>query len=449
VQNAPALRKTFVIFFAPMILSNILQSMFGTINSAYLGQMIGVEALAASSVFFPMMFFFVSFVMGLASGATVLIGQAWGSSQPDKVRAVAGTAFTVALMLAALIALGGALFARPLVVALATPPGIVDEAASYARVMMITMPLTFAFILTTSMLRGVGDTVTPLIALAISTSLGLVVTPALIRGWYGLPQLGVASAAWASACSSVVTLAWLHIRLARRKHPLAMNSEFLRAMGLDVPLLKTILRLGIPAALGMVVMSVAELILLGLVNGFGAEATAAYGVVNQVFSYTQFPALSIAIAVSILGAQAIGRGQSVQIGRIVRTGLEMNVVLTGSLVALGYLFSRPLTSLFITDAAVLDMSQRLLHIVLWSSVLFGMSTVFSGAMRASGTVWLPLLISSFAIVAIKVPLAIVLSRHLGIDGVWIAYPATFAAMFVLQMSYYMLVWRKREIRRLI
>jgi MATE family, multidrug efflux pump len=449
VQNPPALRKTFVIFFAPMMLSNILQSMFGTINSAYLGQMIGVDALAASSVFFPMMFFFISFVMGLASGATVLIGQAWGSGQPDKVRAVAGTAFTVALMLAALIAIAGALFSRPLVIALATPPRIVDEAASYARVMMITMPLTFAFILTTSMLRGVGDTMTPLIALAISTSLGLVVTPALIRGWLGLPQLGVASAAWASAASSVVTLAWLHVRLARRKHPLAMTTELLHAMRLDVPLLRTILRLGIPAALGMVVMSVAELILLGLVNGFGADATAAYGVVNQVFSYTQFPALSIAIAVSILGAQAIGRGQSVQIGRIVRTGLEMNVVLTGSLVALGYLFSRSLMSLFITDAAVLDMSQRLLHIVLWSSVLFGMSTVFSGAMRASGTVWLPLLISSFAIAAIEVPVAIVLSRHLGIDGVWIAYPVTFAAMFVLQMSYYMLVWRKREIRRLI
>jgi len=82
-------------------------------------------------------------------------------------------------------------------------------------------------------------------------------------------------------------------------------------------------------------------------------------------------------------------------------------------------------------------------------VLFGMSTVFSGAMRASGTVWMPLLISIFAIAAIEVPSAIVLSRHIGIEGVWIAYPITFCAMFLLQMSFYLLVWRKRAIRRLI
>jgi Na+-driven multidrug efflux pump len=127
----------------------------------------------------------------------------------------------------------------------------------------------------------------------------------------------------------------------------------------------------------------------------------------------------------------------------------MNLFLTGGLVALGYLFSRALMSLFITDSAVIDLAQGLLHIVLWSSVLFGMATVFSGIMRASGTVWTPLLISVFAIAAIEVPSAIVLSRVIGIEGVWIAYPITFSAMCLLQMSFYLLVWRKRAITRLI
>jgi Na+-driven multidrug efflux pump len=134
---------------------------------------------------------------------------------------------------------------------------------------------------------------------------------------------------------------------------------------------------------------------------------------------------------------------------IVRTGLEMNLVLTGGLVALGYLFSRPLMGLFIVDSTVLELAQELLHITLWSMVLFGMATVFSGAMRAGGTVWMPLLISIAAITLIEVPAAIVLSRTIGIKGVWIAYPVTFATMFVLQMAYYGLVWRKRKIERLI
>jgi putative MATE family efflux protein len=432
-----------------MMLSNILQALFGTINNVYLGQMIGVDALAAVSVFFPVMFFFVAFVMGLSSGATVLIGQAWGAGEPGKVRAVAGATLTVALLCATTIAVFGGVFSRPLLIALATPPDILEEASAYARIMMITMPLTFVFILLTAMLRGVGDTMTPLLALTISTTVGLAVTPALIRGWLGLPRLGVASAAWASAASSLLTLLWLAANLRRRHHPLAFDAAFLRSMRLDGALLGKVMRLGIPAAVGMVVMSLAELVLLGLVNGFGSSATAAYGAVNQVMSYVQFPAMSIAISVSIFGAQAIGRGNADRLGSIVRTGLVMNVVLTGGLVALAYLFSRAIMSFFIIDAAVLDLAQGLLHIVLWSSVLFGMATVFSGMMRASGTVLMPLLISIFAIAVIEVPVAVILSRAIGIEGIWAAYPITFAAMFILQMSYYMLVWRKRAIRRLI
>ncbi len=449
MSNTPPLWRTFLVFLAPMMLSNILQALFGTINNVYLGQMIGVDALAAVSVFFPVIFFFIAFVMGLSSGATVLIGQAWGAGEPGKVKAVAGTTLTVALLCAATIAVFGGLFSRPLLIALATPPDILEAASAYARIMMITMPLTFVFILLTAMLRGVGDTVTPLLALAISTVVGLAVTPALIRGWLGLPRLGVASAAWASAVSSLLTLLWLAVHLRRRHHPLAFDAAFLRTMQLDGALLGKVLRLGIPSAVGMVVMSLAELVLLGLVNGFGSSATAAYGAVNQVMSYVQFPAMSIAISVSIFGAQAIGRGNADRLGSIVRTGLVMNLVLTGGLVALAYLFSRAIMSFFIIDAVVLDLAQGLLHIVLWSSVLFGMANVFSGVMRASGTVLAPLLISIFVIAAIEIPTAVILSRAIGIEGIWAAYPITFAAMFILQMSYYMLVWRKRAIQRLI
>jgi Na+-driven multidrug efflux pump len=196
-------------------------------------------------------------------------------------------------------------------------------------------------------------------------------------------------------------------------------------------------------------MSLAELVLLGLVNGFGSNATAAYGAVNQVLSYTQFPALSISITVSIFGAQAIGGGNTARLGAIVRTGLLMNLVLTGALVALAYLFARPIMGLFITDPAVLDLALRWLHIVLWSSVLFGMATTFSGMMRASGTVFAPLGLSIVAIAFIEVPSAVMLSRRIGLEGVSVAYPICFCAMFILQMSYYLLVWRKRRVRRLI
>ncbi|MBN9005417.1 MAG: MATE family efflux transporter [Rhizobiales bacterium] len=441
--------RAYVAFLMPMMLSNILQALFGTINGIYLGQMIGVDALAAVSIFFPVMFFFISFIIGLGAGSSVLIGQAWGARATSKVKTIAGTTLMLTLIGGCVIAVGGGLFARELMVALATPPNVLDAATNYARIMMITMPATFTFLLATSMMRGVGDTVTPLWALAISTLIGLVVTPALIRGWFGLPQLGVASAAVASTVSSIVTLLWLGVHMRHMNHPLAPDAVLLRAMRFDRELLGKVLRIGLPTAVQLVVMSLAEIVLLGIVNRFGSDATAAYGAVNQVLGYVQFPAISIAITASIFAAQAIGAGHTERIGLIVRTGMWLNLLLTGGLVALGYLLSRLIIGLFITNPQVLDLAQTLLFIVLWSTVPFGMAGVFSATMRASGTVLVPTLLSIVAIVAVEVPVAVVLSHRIGVEGVWVAYPAAFCTMMVLQMAFYRLVWRKREIRRLI
>jgi putative MATE family efflux protein len=431
------------------MLSNALQSLFGTVSNVFVGQMLGVEALAAVSVFFPVMFFLFAFVMGLSTGATVLIGQAWGAGERDMVKAIAGTTLAIALLLATTVALFGGLLSRQLMVALATPADILDQASAYARVMLLTMPLGFVFLLVTAMMRGAGDTLTPLMALALSTAVGLILTPLLIRGGFGLPAAGVTGPAWASAISTALTLLALFGYLRHNNHPLALDAAFLRRIRLDGALSAKILSIGLPSAVGMVVMAIAELVLLGLVNGFGSEATAAYGAVNQVMGYAQFTAVSISISVSILGAQAIGRGDTARFDAIVRTGLFLNLVLTGGLVALIYLSSSAALGIFGTDATVLDLAQRLLTVALWSSVPFGMATVFSGAMRAGGVALAPMLLSISAIVAIEIPSAVILSRTIGIEGVWAAYPIVFCAMFILQFGYYVLVWRRRPLLRLV
>ncbi|MBB4374780.1 putative MATE family efflux protein [Bradyrhizobium sp. cir1] len=449
-MSAPKpLWTTFLGFLAPLMLSNALQSLFGTASNVYLGQMIGVDALAAVSAFFPVMFFLFAFVMGLSTGATVLIGQAFGAGEHGRIRSVVGTTLAVGLLLSIAIALVGGVFSRPLMRLLATPANILDEASSYARIVLLTMPLGFVFLLMTAMIRGVGDALTPLLALALSTTIGLILTPMLIRGTFGLPAVGITSPAWAAAIANALTLIVLAIYLLRKKHALAPDAALLGHLRLNRAVLGKILGIGLPSAIGMVVMAIAELVLLGLVNGFGSNATAAYGAVNQVMGYTQFTAMSISIAVSILGAQAVGGGDRARLDGIVRTGLAFNLVLTGGLVALIYLAPRAVLGIFITDGAVLDLAKSLLHIALWSSVPFGLATVFSGAMRAAGVAFTPMLLSIFAIVAIELPAAIILSRIVGLEGVWAAYPIVFCAMFLLQMGYYLLVWRRRAIRRLI
>ena len=166
-------------------------------------------------------------------------------------------------------------------------------------------------------------------------------------------------------------------------------------------------------------------------------------------NYVQFPAISIGITASILGAQAIGAGRADRLDAITRTGLQLTLILTGGLVILAYLLSRHLIGVFITSAPVVELAQSLLHIMLWSSVVYGCAAVLSGVMRASGAVLAPTGISIVCIVAIEVRAAYALADRFGLEGVWIAYPIAFVSMLVLQTVYYRLVWRKRKIERLV
>ena len=441
--------KGFLVFLVPMMLANVLQGLSGTINGIFLGQMIGVGAVAAVSVFFPVLFFLIAFVIGLGAGSAILIGQAYGAGEMDKIKAVAGTALSVTLIISLVIAVFGGAFTDRLLILLQTPADILPDATAYARVMLLAMPGLFAFLLVTSMMRGVGDSMTPLLTLALSTLVGLVVTPALIAGWFGLPRLGVVSAAYAAVVSFVVALVWLAFYLRHKRHPLAPDMTLLRHMRIDRSILRRVLGIGLPMSVQMVAISLAEIVLLGFVNGYGSDATAAYGAVNQVIIYVQFPAISIGITVSIFGAQAIGRGDPGQLGAIVRTGLLFNVFLTGGLVVIAYLFSRSLIGLFITAPAVVELAQGLLHIVLWSMVVFGMANVVSSIMRSSGAVLVPMALTIFAILAVEVPSAWLLSRAIGVQGIWMAYPIAFTTMLALQTAFYWLFWKKRPIKRLI
>lgn len=442
--------QRFAIFLLPLMASNILQALSGTFNSIFIGQMIGVDALASLATFFPILFFLISFIIGLSAGSTILIGQAWGARNIDRVKQVAGTTITAAFVLGLIVAIIGGVWIESIMSLLGAPDNIRDTSIGYGRIMFLGMPGFFIFLIITSILRGVGDTITPLFSLILSMIVGVILTPALIQGWWGLPQLGVNSAAWAFIAGFVVVLTFLFFYMRARKLPLAPDGQLLRSLKPDLPLLGLILKLGVPAGLQMVVASVSGIVVVGLVNRFGSNATAAYGALNQVLNYVQFPAMSIGIATSIFGAQAIGAKRNDQLEAITRTALMMNLIITGGLVLIAYLFSEHLVALFITVPSVIELTEHLLRIVLWAIIPFGFGVVFSGMMRASGMVYAPMLLSLSGILFIELPGAIWLSQtSLGLSGIWVAYATSFTGMMFLQAAWYHFVWKKKKIVALV
>ncbi|HEX3466913.1 MAG TPA: MATE family efflux transporter [Candidatus Elarobacter sp.] len=441
--------QAMLVFLVPLMVSNVLQSASATLNSIYLGRLIGVKALAAASAFFPVVFFMIAFFIGIASGSSVLIGQAYGARNEERLKAVAGTTLTLSLGLGIVIGGLGWFFLPALLHLIATPPDVFDQSLSYARVVFLGLPVLFVYLSYTTFVRGTGDSRTPLLALIVSTVLVLIFTPALISGWLGLPRLGVTSAAVANILASIVALAYMLIALAAEKNPLALDRSIIRHMKIDTKLLVALVKIGIPTGLQMVMVSLAEIAVISLVNRFGSSATAAYGAVNQIVSYVQFPAISIGMAASIFGAQSIGAKRFDRLRKIARAGISLNWAIGLVLVVLVYAFDRSILTLFITDPGVIATAHDLLAITLWSYLLFGTSSVLSGLMRSSGTVLWPTVLSIVSIWGVEVPVAYALAPHLGLRGVWIAYPVAFAASLCLQTIYYRAVWRRQKLTVLI
>ena len=441
--------RALFLFLLPLMLGNALQSAGATGSSILMGRLIGVDALAAISAFFPALFLLVSLIIGVGSASAVLIGQACGAGDHDQLKAVAGTSLTFTFLLGACLGAVGSIFAPAILRILGTPAAILPETIAFARVLLDTLPVLFLFDSFSTFFRGTGDSKTPTYFLGISVVVNLVVTAALILGWLGLPRLGVAAAAWGFVVGSAVTFAAFLVFLHRRRHPLRFDRAMARRLGLDRRILALLVKIGLPTGVQMVLISLSEIAVITFVNRFGPSATAAYGAVNQIASYVQLPAISLGITVSIFGAQAIGAGRPEGLRRIVRAGIGLNFAVGGTLIAAAYLGSGPLLGAFITDPATAAVAHGLLMITLWSYLVFGTSVVLGGMMRSSGDVFWPMVLSIAAIWLVEVPIAYVMSHRIGLTGVWLGYPASFVVGLGLQTVYYLRIWRRRAHGRLL
>ncbi|WP_242242980.1 MATE family efflux transporter [Bacillus cereus group sp. BfR-BA-01309] len=443
--------KSMSMFLVPLLLSNVLQSIGQLFGMVVVGRWLGVNDLAAISAFFPLFFLLVSFVIGIGSGSSILIGQAFGAKNEDRLKAIVGTTLTFTFIIGVVLAIVGSIFAMDIMRLMGTPENIIEISVHYARILFISMPVLFLYFAYTTFMRGTGDSKTPFYFLIVSTALNMILLPILIFGWLGAPKLDVYGAAYASVISTIITFIVMLVYLKKKNHPLQLDSTVRKYLRMDGELLKLLLRLGIPASINMILVSLSEIAVIAFVNRYGSDATAAYGVVNQVASYVQMPAVSLGITVSIFAAQSIGANQFDRLQKVVKAGIIMNYVIGGVLISLIYLFSRDILSLFLTSQTTIDIAHSLVMITLWSYLIFGHAQIISATMRASGTVLWPTVIGVVSIWLVEVPVAYYLSYHtsLGIEGIWIGYPAAFIVSLILQYAYYKLSWQKKRITRLV
>ena len=437
--QAPTLRMHYLALLTPLILTHALQSAGGLIDGFWLGHLLGARGIATAASFFPVFFLLLSLIIGLGAGATILAGQAWGARDAAQVRQVGATAFLAALGIGLAISAAGAWSAPWLMRALRTPPDILPEAIRYTRAMLLAMPFVFVTWTGLSLSRGTGDALSPMWALLVATLVGAVCTPLLVAST-PLGAAGVAGSVLVAQLAGLMVLVW---RWRRAGHPLAQGAGW-QDWKPSATVALRMLHIGLPAALQMLAMALAETVLLGLVNRHGSDATAAYGAATQVLSWVQFPAMSLGIAAAIFSAHAVGAGRRERVPSIVRTGLRLNAVVTTLFVVTVHLLAPFALRLFLESGAVLEQAVAIVRTIAWSVVLLGWSNVLVSALRASGAALIPPLLSIAAIVAVELPVAVALDARFGLAGVFWACPIAFLAMLMLHGLYYRYKENKKD-----
>jgi putative MATE family efflux protein len=431
------INRTLLFFALPTLGSNILQSLNGSINAIWVGKFLGEDALAATSNAGLIMFLMFGAVFGFGMAATILVGQSFGARDLEGAKRAFGSAIGLVFVASVVVAAIGWVFAPEILDVLGTPGDAYGFALSYLRVIFLGLPSSMLLIVMMMGLRGSGDSMTPLWFMVLSVAIDAGLNPFLIAGIGPFPKLGIAGSALANLIANTVSLGMLVAYMHWRDMPLRLKGGELRWLIPEAALMRTIVAKGVPIGAQMLVMSTSALAMVGMVNREGVATAAAYGVTQQLWAYVQMPAMAIGAAVSAMAAQNIGAGRWDRVGAITRGGLMMHLWLTGSLVIATTLLDRLFLGLFLNpDSAAMPIAQHIQAVVTWGFVLFGMSMVFFGVVRANGSVLVPLAILFIAMYPVRIGVALALRPMFGIEAVWWSFPLGSAATLLMAWAYY-------------
>lgn len=437
--------KHLLYFSMPMLAGNLLQTGYSIIDTMWVGNKVGADAVGATAVSFPIIFILIAMASGITMATTILVSQYYGARDYKMVEKVVNNSFAIALILGTLLTIIGFAISDFLLRLMKTPPEVFDLASGYLKISVLGFILMYFVFLATSVLRGMGDTITPLIFMAIGVAVNAILDPILIMGLGPIPRLGLNGAAIASLIAQGVGLLLAIIYLNSRNHIASIDPRKFR---LDKHISLLLFKIGFPSIIQQSLISIGNAFITTFVNAFGAATIAAFGAANRVDSLAFMPAMSLSMAVSALTGQNLGANKPERVKEVFKWGTIMTTIITllVSLLAIG--IPRLILSLFVREPEVLDIGVTYLRIVGAGYILFAIMFISNGVINGAGHTITTMLFSLFALWVVRVPFAALLSKtHLGRTGIWLAVVASYGVSMVVSLLYYRSGrWRKSVIK---
>jgi putative MATE family efflux protein len=398
--------KNLTVFAVPMLIGNLCQQLYATVDAIIVGRVIGDHALAAVGATIPLFFFFMVLMIGVSMGAGVMVSQYFGANKREELSYTIGTCFTISIIISVFMTAAVPFATRPLLNLLQTPDEIIDWAVLYINIQLWGYTGFVIFNVVSGILRGLGDSFSPLLYMLIASVLNIVfdVLFIVVFGW------GVGGAAIATVFAQGISAVLCVRRLFKMKSVFDFNRHFLKPKKFFV---NQLMRLGLPSGASQAMFSIAMMIVQPIANSFGPVFIACNVIVMRIDGFVMMPNFSFGNAITVFTGQNMGAGKQDRIKQGTRECLYMAVGTALAVVAVILLFGRSLAGLFTQTEEILDMVMHMLRILAGGYVLFAVGMVLWGVIRGAGDAMTPMWAAVFNSVVVRIPSAYLLAYYMG------------------------------------
>ena len=442
MTSGPIVRQ-LVAFALPLMLGNVFQMLYNTVDSIIVGNFVSKQALAAIGSTTMIVNMLVFFFNGFSTGAVVTIGQFYGAQKMEKLHKAVETTIAATFLLSLLFTIGGVLSVKPLLRMMSTPEDVFEDATVYLRIYIGGISGLLIYNIGSGILRAVGDSTRPLYFL-ILTSLFNIVLDLLFVVVLGT---GIAGAAIATILSQFLSAALILLMLTRTKDIYRLDWKELQ---MDGQILGKIFAIGMPAGIQSVLTAFSNIFVQSYINSFGSDCMAGWSSYNKLDQFIMLPMQSMAIASTTFVSQNVGADNDQRADRGTVASLMLTCGITGVIIALLVGFAPASVRLFSPDAAVIAYGVLFIRTNVVFLIFNCVNHVLAGALRGRGDSRGPMIIMLSTFVGLRQIYLFVMTRYIVNTPrmVGLGYPVGWVSCCVVELIYYAVCRRKREQNRI-
>ena len=385
-------------FTAPMIIGNVAQQLYSTVDSVIVGRYVGDNAIAAVGASGPILNLLLVLFMGISVGAGVMVSQYFGAKDREELSKTIGNCISLNAIASIIIMVLGSLLARPLLMLLDTPESILDWSTSYLVILCMGIAGSSYYNILCGVLRGLGDSISALVYLLVATGLNIVLDLLFVAGL----DMGVSGVAWATIIAQAVSAILCVFKLRQMSDIFDFKFHYMKISAVHTG---HIIRLGIPSGLTQAIFSMAMIVVQSLTNSFGETLIAASVIIMRVDGFAMMPNFSFGNAMTTYAGQNVGARKFDRLEQGSKQGTLLAVGTATAITGIILLFGKFLMGIFTDTTELVDLSYEMMCLVAVGYIAVAVTQSLSGVMRGAGDTTTPMWISMITTIAIRIPVA--------------------------------------------